>query len=191
MKKLKKILQTGDKASIDRCGQQHRYHSRVDHEYPEIHFFRKTEKIIKRCKNLKKVQKYAKISHTSFDQRPLIHQEAYFLPCYVRQNQQKKLFLVLQFQTTSKQKSSILSPLLSITFPQGFQIITIIGHTTSGSGGKKTLKRYLKYEHTDGQTDRQTDISTYRKQRPESQCFEETPNYPLFVNKGGRDKPWW
>ena len=49
-----------------------------------------------------------------------------------------------------------------------------IGHPTSGSGGEKTVKQYLKSEHTDrqmdrrtdGQTDRQTDISTYRKHRP-------------------------
>ena len=31
-----------------------------------------------------------------------------------------------------------------------------IGHPTSGSGGKKTFKRYLKSEHTDGQTHGQT-----------------------------------
>ena len=28
-----KILHTGDKPSLDRCGQQHRYHSRVNPEY--------------------------------------------------------------------------------------------------------------------------------------------------------------
>ena len=52
-------------------------------------------------------------------------------------------------------------PLLSIAFPQGFRISKNIGHLTSGSGGKKTLKRYLKSEQTNtqthGQTDRQTD----------------------------------
>ena len=56
-------------------------------------------------------------------------------------------------------------PLLSITFPQGFQISKNIGHPTLGSGGKKTFKGFLKSEHTDrqmdGQTDTQTDISTY------------------------------
>ena len=39
-----------------------------------------------------------------------------------------------------------LRPLLSITFPQGFRISKDIGHPTSGSGGKKTVKRYLKSE---------------------------------------------
>ena len=53
-----------------------------------------------------------------------------------------------------------------ITFPQGFWISKNIGHLTSGSGGKKTFKRYLKSEPTDRHTDRQTDKSTYRKHRP-------------------------
>ena len=52
-------------------------------------------------------------------------------------------------------------PLLSTSFPQGFRISKNIGHPTSGSGGKKTFKRYLKSEQTNtqthGQTDRQTD----------------------------------
>ena len=60
--------------------------------------------------------------------------------------------------------------ILSITFPQGFQISKNIGHRTSGSGGKKMFKRYLKSEQTDGQTDgqtdKQTDKSTYRKHLP-------------------------
>ena len=40
---------------------------------------------------LKNVQKYAKISDTPFDQRSLIHREAWFSPCFVRQNQPKNL----------------------------------------------------------------------------------------------------
>ena len=120
---------------------------------------------------LKNVQKYAKISDTPFDQRSLINREAWFPPCFVRQNQPKKtIFFVWRFQTTSKLKFSNLRPLLSITFPQGFQISKNIGHPTSGSGGKKTFKRYLQREQTHRQTDRkrdrQTDISTYRKPWP-------------------------
>ena len=73
-----------------------------------------------------------------------------------------------------QKKFSYLRPLLSITFPQGFRISKNIRHPTSGSGGKKTVKQYLKSEQTDtrtdGQTDTrtdgQTDISTYRKHRP-------------------------
>ena len=58
----------------------------------------------------------------------------------------KKLFFARQFQTTSKQKCSNVRPLLSITFPQGFCISKNIGHPTSGTGSKKTVKRYLKSE---------------------------------------------
>ena len=47
-----------------------------------------------------------------------------------------------------------------------FPICKIIGHPISGSGGKKTFKWYFKSEQTDGQTHRQMDISTYRKNRP-------------------------
>ena len=61
-----------------------------------------------------------------------------------------------RFETNSKQKGSNVKPLLSITFPQGFRISKNIGHPTSGSGGKKTVKRYLKSEQTDKQTDRHT-----------------------------------
>ena len=66
-------------------------------------------------------------------------------------------------------------PLLFITFPHGFRISKNFGHPTSGSGGKKTVKRYLKSEQTDRQTDRQTHIWTYRLIEsidPEGRCFE-------------------
>ena len=51
-------------------------------------------------------------------------------------------------------------PLLSITFPQGFRISKNIGHPTSGSGGKKTVKRYLKSVQTNTRTDGETDTQT-------------------------------
>ena len=57
-----------------------------------------------------------------------------------------------------------LRPLLSITFPQGFQKSKKFGHWTSGSGGKKTFKRYLTKMYVGMY--RQTDILTYRKNRP-------------------------
>ena len=66
-------------------------------------------------------------------------------------------------------------PVLSITFPQGFRISKNIAHSTSGNGGKKTVKRYLKSEHTDKQTDGQTDRRTNRLIEsigPKDRCFE-------------------
>ena len=80
-----------------------------------------------------------------------------------------------QFWTSSKQKCSNVRPLLSITFPQGFRISKNIGHPTSGSGGKKTVKRYLQSEQTHTQTDGQTDRRTFRLIEsigPEGRCFE-------------------
>ena len=65
-------------------------------------------------------------------------------------------------------------PLLSITFPQGFRISKNIGHPTSVSGGKKTVKWYLKSEHT--HTNKQTNIWTFRLIEsigPEGRCFEK------------------
>ena len=111
-----------------------------------------------------------------FDQRSLIHREAWFPPCFVRQNQSFFFsFSVWQFYITSKLKCSNLRSLLSITFPQGFRISKNIGHPTSGSGSKKTVKPYLKIEQTDRQTHTQTHIWTFRLIEsigPEGRCFE-------------------
>ena len=68
-------------------------------------------------------------------------------------------------------------PLLSITFPQGFRISKNIGHPTSVSGGKKTVKRHLKIEHTHRETNTHTDIWTFRLIEsigPEGRCLENT-----------------
>ena len=61
----------------------------------------------------------------------------------------KKLFFARRFQTIFKQKCSYLRPFRSITFPQGFRISKNIGHSTSGSGGKKTVKKDLKRKKTE------------------------------------------
>ena len=88
----------------------------------------------------------------------------------MKKMEKKNFFFARQILTIFKQKCSYLRPLLSITFPQGFRTLKNIGHPTSGSEGKKTVKRYLKSEQTHGQTDTrtdgQTDKSTYRKHRP-------------------------
>ena len=67
----------------------------------------------------------------------------------IEKSERKKLFFARRFSTIFKQKCSYLRPLLSITFPQGFQISKNIGYPTLGSGGKKTFKRYLKSEKID------------------------------------------
>ena len=126
-----------------------------------------TQKKSSKTQKLKNVQKYAKISDTPLNQRSLNPSGSVVSTLFCKAKSAKKMFyFVRQFQTISKQKGLNLRPLLSITFPQGFPISKNIGQPTSGSGGKKTFKRYLKSEHTHGQTDRQTDISPYRKHRP-------------------------
>ena len=131
--------------------------------------FLKNGKNHQKCKNSKMSRDMSKLAL-----RPLtwslIHREAWFPSCFVRQNQKKKekncAAILDHFQTKMfKCKTT------SFHFPpQGFQISKNIGHPTSGSGGKKTVKRNLKSEHTDKhtdtQTDRPTDISTHRKHRP-------------------------
>ena len=65
--------------------------SRWTKNTPKPDFFEKRKKSSKMQK-LKNVQRFAKISDTSFDQRSLIHREVWFPPCFVRQNQQKTNF---------------------------------------------------------------------------------------------------
>ena len=61
----------------------------------------------------------------------------------------KKLFFARRFSTIFKQKCSDLRPFLTITFPQGFRISKYIEHPTSGSGGKKTIKKDQKPKKTE------------------------------------------
>ena len=53
----------------------------------------------------------------------------------------------IQFYTFNEQKLSNLSPLLSISFPQGFRKSIEIGHWTLGSGGKMIVKRSEKHPY--------------------------------------------
>ena len=50
-----------------------------------------------------------------------------------------------------------------LLFPKDSESLKILDIRLQEVGAKKTFKRYLKSEHTEKQTDRQTDISTYRK----------------------------
>ena len=108
-----------------------------------------------------------------FNQRSLIHREAWLPPCFVRQNQQKKNFFCAAILDNFQIKM-FKSETTSFYYfsPKDTESI---GHPTSGSGGNKTFKRYLKSEHThrqtDGRADTETDISTYRKHRPRGQML--------------------
>ena len=65
----------------------------------------------------------------------------------VKKMRKKKKF-ARRFQTIFKQKFLYLRPLLSRTIPQGFRISKNIGHLTSGSGGKQTVKKDRKPKKT-------------------------------------------
>ena len=109
---------------------------------PQNPIFLKNGKNHPKRKKIKNVLRYAKISDMPFDQRSLIHREVWFPPCFVRQNQQKTDFFLRGDFNHFLTKCSILRPLLSSTFPQGFRIrfSKNCGHPTSGSGGKIGLK---------------------------------------------------
>ena len=137
-----------DKESLDRCGQQHRYHSRVDQEYQKPNFFEKRKKSSKTQK-LKKVQRYANISDTPFDQRFLIHREAWFGPCFVRQNQEKKLIFFC---------AAILDHFFSLLFPKDSESLKILDIRLREVGAKRPLNDTSKVNtRTDTSTNRHTD----------------------------------
>ena len=92
--------------------------------------------------------------------------------CKAKSAKKEKFFSRGKFRKLSNKKCSKVRPLLSITFPQGFRISKNIAHSTSGSGGKKTFKRYLKSEQTHRQTDRRTN-RLIESIGPEGQCFEK------------------
>ena len=138
---------------------------RVDQEYPKTRFFFKTEKIIQNAKTQKRLE-ICKINDIPFDQRSLIHREAGFPPCFVRQNQQKTNFFctaildnfptkMFKCETTSFHYFSPRIPNLEKYWTSDF-----------GKWEQKTFKRYLKSEQTHRHTDKQTDKSTYRNHRP-------------------------
>ena len=82
---------------------------------------------------------------------------------------------ILQFYTLYDWNFSNQRPLVSSIFPQGFWISKNFGHPTSGSGGKKMFKRYLKSERTDKQTDRHTHGRIFwliESINPEGLCFK-------------------
>ena len=133
--------------------------------FEKLIFFSKTQK-------LKIVQKYTKISDTPFDQRSLIHWEAWFPPCFVGQNQPKQFFFFWRFQTTSKQKCSNLRPL----FPKDSESLKTLDIRLREVGAKRRLNGTSKVKtQKDGQTDTLTRRGTFQLIEsigPEGQYFE-------------------
>ena len=97
------------------------------------------------------------MSDTTFDQRSVIHRDAWFPPCLVRQIDPKKNYVFLaildHFQTKMFKSETTSFHYFS---PKDSKSLKKIGHPISENGGKNTFKRYLKKEQMDTRTDRRT-----------------------------------
>ena len=143
-------------------------------------FFEKRKKSSKTQK-LKNVQRYAKISDTPFDQSSLIHRKRGFHHVLLGKISKKKLLFARRFQTTSKQKCSNVRPFLSITFPKGFRISKNIGHPTSGSGGKKTVKKDRKPKKTEKSKEKNFFLrGDFRQLKKKKMSISETTSFHYF-----------
>ena len=100
----------------------------------------------------------------------LIHREACFPPCFVRQNQQKKKKMRGDFRPLSNKNLQMWDHFFPLLFPKGSESLKILDIRLREMGAKRRLNGTSKVNRrtdgqTDKQTDRQTDISTYRKHR--------------------------
>ena len=111
---------------------------------------------------LKNVQRYANVSDTPFDQRSLIHREAWFPPCFVWQNHQKKTFLLRgNFRPLPNKNVRMLDQFFPLLFPKDSESLKILDIRLQEVGAKRPLKGTSKVNtHTDGQTDGREDTQT-------------------------------
>ena len=126
---------------------------------------------------LKNVYRYDKLSDMPFDQRSLIHREAWFPPCFVRQNQQKKHFYLRgDFWQFSNKNVQMLDHFFQLLFPKDSESLKILDIPLCEVGAKRRLNGTSKVNtHTDKQTDGQTDRRIFRlieRIGPEGRCFE-------------------
>ena len=107
-----------------------------------------------------------------FDQRSLIHWKAWFTPCFVWQNQPKKILPSLgDFRPLPNKNVQISDHCNPLLFPKDSESLKILDIPLREVGAKRCLNGTSKVNTwtdrwTDRRTDRQTDISTYRKHRP-------------------------
>ena len=127
---------------------------------PENPIFLENGKNPPKRKNSKTSRDMPKFAIRPFDQRSLIHQEAWFLPCFVKQNQQKnKLFfckaILDHFRTKMFKSETTFFHYFSPRIPNLCKILDI-GFREMGP--KRCLNGTSKVNRqTDGQTDRHTD----------------------------------
>ena len=115
-----------------------------------------------------------------FDQRSLIHQEAWFPPCFVRQNQPKTFYLFVHFRPFPNQNVQVFFPLL---FPMDSASLKILDIQLQEVGAKRRLNGTSKVNtRTDRRTNRLIECMG-----PEGRCFEN--NYAQFTNGDHNDPP--
>ena len=104
----------------------------------------------------------------SFDQRSLIHREAWFPPCFVRQNQKKEEKKRRgDFRPFPNKNVQIWDHSFHYFSPKDSKSIKILDIQLREMGAKRPLKGTSKVNtQTDRQTNKHMDISTYRKHRP-------------------------
>jgi hypothetical protein len=68
---------------------------------------------------------------------------------------------IMIFSWKYRQNFLYIRKLLSMNFSEGFRISKNIGHPTSGSGGKKTVKRYLKSEKSEREKKLRDDLRQF------------------------------
>ena len=90
--------------------------------------------------------------------------------CKAKSAKKNNFFLRYDFRPLPNKNVQMLDHFFPLFFPKDSESLKILDIRRREVGGKKTVKRYLKSEQTNTQTDRQThrqtDISTYRKHRP-------------------------
>ena len=145
----------GEKASLNQCGQQHRY---KNDPASKEKFAKKT--IFFACQSYtlheQNFSNLRALLFITFLQRFQISKKfGHWISgsggkkTFKRSEKMKKIsvknfFGRGDFRPFLRQKCSNLIPFLSNTFPQGFRIPKQFGYQTLGSGGKKMFKRYLK-----------------------------------------------
>ena len=129
-----------------------------------------------------------------FDQRSLSHLEAWFPPCFVRQNRQKKTFFLRgDFRPLPNKHVQMLDHFFPLFFPKDSESLKIFDILLREVGVKRPLNGTSKVNRqTNRQTDRQTDRRTFQLIQsigPEGRCFENhwicdhdhtSPDPPLF-----------
>ena len=122
-----------------------------------------------------------------FDQRSLIHLEAWFPPCFVRQNQQKKLFFLRgDFRPLSNKNVQMLDHFFPLLFPKDSISLKIFDIRLREVGAKRPLNGTSKVNRqTHRRTEKHTDRRTFRLIEsigPEGRCFENLFT-PLYISK--------